>query len=98
MYEPQRLIVDPNFEVFDLHWQQIVKYLTLLCIGFTLQTCSRPPDDPTDDTRDNFPGASLHDSSGDLDTVEQIPDSPPLHPDRELNPSIILEPTFPWST
>ncbi|KAG2032688.1 hypothetical protein BDR03DRAFT_739515 [Suillus americanus] len=82
MYESQRLIVDPNFEVFDLHWQQIVK----------------PPDDPTDDTRDNFPGASLHDSSGDLDTVEQIPDSPPLHPDRELNPSIILEPTFPWST
>jgi serine/threonine protein kinase len=53
---------------------------------------SRPPDDPPDDTQDNFPGTSPHGISDDSDTREQPPDSPPLLPGRELNPSIASEP------
>jgi hypothetical protein len=46
-------------------------------------SCSRPPDDPSDDAPDDFPGASPHGGSDDSDTIEQPPDSPPLHSDHD---------------
>jgi hypothetical protein len=45
-------------------------------------SCSRPPDDPSDDTPDNFPGASPY--HGYNDTAEQPPDSQPVPSDYKL--------------
>lgn len=54
-------------------------------------SCGKPSDHPSDETRSNFPGTSLHGSSGDSDAVEQAPDSPSLHPGRKPDPSTMLE-------
>ncbi|KAG1890512.1 kinase-like domain-containing protein [Suillus fuscotomentosus] len=48
------------------------------------------PNNP-DDAPDDDPRSSPYDGSNESDTAEQLPDSPPLHPGREPNPSILLE-------
>jgi hypothetical protein len=53
-------------------------------------SCSRPPDDPSDDTLDDFPGASPHGGSDDSDTLEQPPYSPPLHSDHKLKTLVMV--------
>ncbi|KAG2755027.1 kinase-like protein [Suillus brevipes Sb2] len=49
---------------------------------YSPDSCSRPPDDPSDDTPDNFPGASPY--HGYNDTAEQPPDSQPVPSDYKL--------------
>ncbi|KAG1738803.1 kinase-like domain-containing protein, partial [Suillus occidentalis] len=94
---PQR--PDCHLEIVDSDWNFIQKCLqsgpelrpsaekVLEFVTHRLSSpdsCSRPPDDPSDDTPDDFPGASPHGGSDDSDTLEQPPDSPPLHSDHKL--------------
>ncbi|KAG1882891.1 kinase-like domain-containing protein [Suillus subluteus] len=107
---PQR--PDGHPAIIDLDWEFIQKclqfgpelrpsaeeVLNFVMHRFYSPDSSRPPDDPPDDTQDNFPGTSPHGSSDDSDTVEQTPDSPPLHRGRKPNPSITFEPRIQGSS
>lgn len=61
-------------------------------------SCGRPPDDPSDDASDDFPGASPHRGSNDSDTVEQSPDSPSLYSDHKLKALIAVADNLSAST
>jgi serine/threonine protein kinase len=53
-------------------------------------SCSRPPDHPSDDVPDDSPGASPHYGFYDSDTAEQPSDSPLTYPDHELKNLIMV--------